>query len=425
MPRAKLKLTEARINRLPASSRTVFCGELKGFGVRVREADGTRTFTFVVQRDIPRFPGSKERKTKKVTYPHKGKHELARAREWAKDIIRAMERGEDPTELRTSCTLRAALEKHLKGMQNRGASPASLRSLRYNVEHYAGALLDRDLASIERRELEQLHDAISERGKYVANTTLRQVQTLFNTARKKMGFDHLDKEVTAAVDYHKQERRRDPVPDLASWWDAVEGIRNTVRRDLWWFVLFTGLRRDDAKTVRWEHVDFDNGTIHRPKPKGGTDRAFTVPVSKFVLDLLRNRQAENSKLVGADDGWVFPAVVRRNGRVVVTHVVEVKEQVYYRDADGKQRKRAHPVMRSAHRLRDTFASVARDAGVDWLALKVLMNHALPSGDVTAGYVLPGLHGLRTAAEKVASLLLKRAGRAGYAATSAGARSSVG
>lgn len=404
-----LRLTEPRINRLPASSSIVFDSEDRGFGVRVRELAGKRTLTFVVQRDLL-GPGGVHR-TKNVTYPHKGKHELARSRDWAKDIIRAMERGEDPTAQRCACMLRAALENHLKGMTNRGASPASLRSLCYNIEHYAAELLDRDLSSIERHELEELLDAISEKGKYVANTTLRQMQTLFNTARKKMGFDHMDKEVTAAVEYHKQEQRRDPVPDLAAWWSAVEGIRNTVRRDLWWLVLFTGLRSDDTKTMRWEHVDFDNGTIHRPKSKGCTDWAFTVPVSKFVLDPLRNRQRKNARRVGDDGGWVFPAVVRRNGRVVVRHVVKV--QVYFGDKEGRQRKRAHPVMRSAHQLRDTFANVAREAGVDWLALNVLMNHALPSGDVSSGYVLPGLHGLRTAAEKVAASLLRRAGRTGY------------
>lgn len=187
-------------------------------------------------------------------------------------------------------------------MTNRGESPCSIESLRYRVEHYAAPLLDRDLASIERRELEELHDAISAKGNYVANNTVRHVQMLFNTARKKLGFDHLDKEVTAAVDFHKQERRREPVQDLAAWWKAVHDIDNPVRRDLWLFILFTGLRRDDAKTLRWTNretgkpeVDFEAGTIHRAKPKGGTDRAFTVPVSGFVMDLLRRRKAENAR----------------------------------------------------------------------------------------------------------------------------------
>lgn len=409
MARSKLKLTEARINRLPPSSSTVFCGELKGFGVRVREVDGKRTYTFVVQRDLVGPDGV--RRTKTVTYPHKGKDELANAREWAKDIVRAMERGEDPTVQRTSCTLRAALDKHVKGMTNRGASPRSIKSLRYRIEHYAVDLLDRDLATIKRPELEALHDAISAKGKYVANNTLRHVQMLFNTARKKLGFDHLDKEVTAAVDFHKQERRREPVQDLAAWWTAVQDIDNPVRRDLWLFILFTGLRRDDAKMVRWEHINFDAGTIHRPQPKGGKDRAFTVPLPRFLLDLLWRRKLENG---GADAGWCFPTTACRDGQLVVTHVVEVKQQEYYKDAEGKRRKRAHSVMKSPHRLRDTFASAAKDAGLDWFTLKVLMNHRLPSGDVTAGYVLPGLDGLRAATEKVAALLLERAGQPGYA-----------
>lgn len=263
----------------------------------------------------------------------------------------------------------------------------------------------------ERRELEELHDAISAKGEYVANNTLRHVQMLFNTAGKKLGFDHLDKEVMAAVDFHKQERRREPVQDLAAWWAAVHGIDNAVRRDLWLLILFTGLRRDDAKTVRWEHVDFDAGTIHRPQPKGGKDRAFTVPLPGIVLDLLRRRQAEN----GADDGWVFRAVVHRDGQLVLSHVVGVKHQDYYRDSEGKRRKRAHPVIKSAHRLRDTFASAAKDAETDWFALKLLMNYRLPSSDVTAGYVRPtDLDELRAAAEKVTARLLERAGQPGYA-----------
>lgn len=33
----------------------------------------------------------------------------------------------------------------------------------------------------------------------------------------------------------------------------------------------------DAATIRWEHVDFEARTPHRPNPKGDRDRAFTIP----------------------------------------------------------------------------------------------------------------------------------------------------
>ncbi len=99
-----------------------------------------------------------------------------------------------------------------------------------------------------------------------------------------------------------------------------------------------------------------------------------------------------------DGGWVFPS---RNMRGGVTHVQQVKEQRYV----GDQKLTTFP---SPHRLRDTFASAAHEAGVDPLSLKALMNHVLPaSGDVTQGYIRSSVEHLRTQAEKVAAFLLER------------------
>jgi integrase len=176
----------------------------------------------------------------------------------------------------------------------------------------------------------------------------------------------------------------------------VDAIANPIRRDLQLFVLLTGLRSADARTVRWEHVDFERGTVHRPKPKGGEDRAFTVPVSRAVLEILRRRRDENCLLYPDDHGWVFPSK-DMEGRV--SHVAQAKEQRY-----EMGRKVEH--LPSPHRLRDTFASAAHEARVHPLDLKVLMNHTLPAGDdVTEGYIRPSIEHLRGAVEQVAAFLL--------------------
>lgn len=80
----------------------------------------------------------------------------------------------------------------------------------------------------------------------------------------------------------------------------MDAIQNPIRHDLQLFILLTGLRSTDAKTVRWEHIDFEAGTLHRPKPKGGEQRAFTVPVSQAVLDILRRRRDENAIIFPQD-----------------------------------------------------------------------------------------------------------------------------
>lgn len=197
-------------------------------------------------------------------------------------------------------------------------------------------------------------------------------------------------------------RRRSPIAwaELSSWWATVESLKNPVRRDVQRLLLLTGLRSTDGKTIRWEHIDFEAGTLHRPKPKGGEDRAFTIPLCSYVLDMLKRRKEENEQRFPGSP-WVFPVHRRKQ---LVSHIIEVDEQ---REVDGKRLRGFIP---SPHRLRDTFLSAAHDCNVSPLDQKALANHALPSSDITEGYIRPGLEHLREVAEKIAAFLLGKAGQ---------------
>ena len=174
----------------------------------------------------------------------------------------------------------------------------------------------------------------------------------------------------------------------------MQALRNPVRRDLQLLLLFTGLRSLDARSIRREHVDLAAGTLHRPKPKGGEDRAFTIPVSRSVLEVLRRRFREN----GEDAGWVFPT---RDLAGRVTHVFDPKQKHM---VDGRK----VLFLPTPHRLRDTFATAAHEARVHPLDLKVLMNHALPAADdVTLGYIRPSIEHLRVSVERIAAFLEER------------------
>jgi integrase len=152
------------------------------------------------------------------------------------------------------------------------------------------------------------------------------------------------------------------------------------RADLFLFLLFTGLRSTDAATVRWDDIRFDKRTLHRPCPKGGEDKAFDVPLSDFLVELLQRRKQENPIAYGKRCSWVFPTL-DRHGRV--SHVSELKEA-------------GQP---SPHRLRDTFATAAHEAGVSLFDTKILMNHALPVGDITEGYMRPTMEHLAAQQER--------------------------
>jgi integrase len=290
-------------------------------------------------------------------------------------------------------TLAEAIELHLRAMRAKGCAPRSLETLREETARHLGDWLERPLASLRRHEVATRHEELGERsGPYLANRVMQQLRAVYNTAVRR--FEALDPtNPVVAVTFHRMRRRREPIPwsELPAWRARVDALSNPVRRELQLFLLFTGLRSLDARTVRWEHVDLERGTLHRPRPKGGEDRAFTVPLSSPALAALHRRRADRSD----DAGWVFPTRDRA-GRL--THVREPKEQ---RVVAG--RKVRH--LPSPHRLRDTFASAAHEGGVHPLDLKVLLNHALPgTGDVTEGYIRPSEEHLRGSAEAIGAFL---------------------
>src|SRR5262249_12679649 len=137
------------------------------------------------------------------------------------------------------------------------------------------------------------------------------------------------------------------------------------------------------------HIDFNAGTIHRPKPKGGVDRAFTVPLSTIALSILKHRQKRNGRDFPKASPFAFPAWSNSG------HISEPKEQ----RVRGGQKVKELP---SPHRLRDTFATIAHEVGIDPITLKCLLNHSLPGGDVTAGYIRPSLETMRTAVQRIAN-----------------------
>src|SRR5262249_51241131 len=113
---------------------------------------------------------------------------------------------------------------------------------------------------------------------------------------------------TENVDWHEDRRRQTSltVEDLGDWYVKVVKLSNDVKRDYWLAVLFTGGRRTQMAESQWKHIDLEAGTWHFPRPKGGTERAYTIPLSRFVTELLKTRKEANAAL-RADSPWVFPS----------------------------------------------------------------------------------------------------------------------
>ena len=367
-------LTKSFVERAPADA-VHWDESLKGFGLRVT---GHGTKTWVVQKSgrgmktIGRYPAVTVTEAREAA-------RLIMLRASLPELMPARERWDQ-------ITLREALQRHEAAMIKKERSPKSIWGMWDEANRYLSDWLDRPLAGITKLECCERHEKITKKGPYSANRTMRIVRAAYNRARKTHNLP--PENPVIGVEWNKEHRRQEPIPadKLADWAKQVTALRNPVRRDYQLIVLLTGLRRTDAATLRWEHVDLERATLHRPRPKGGVDRAFTIPLPTQAVEILRRRR----KVTHGD--WVFPAHSRK-GR---SHIKEPKE-------DG---------LPSMHRLRDTWATAAAECGVDALATKILLNHSL-GRDITEGYQKPGPEATRTQAQKVADWLWNKAALAGW------------
>lgn len=378
----------------PVRQKLYFDSEMRGFGVLVTRNDraGDPTRTFFIQRDV-------NGRTRRVKLGRHGDLNTEQARKRAVEIVSQMLRGIDPNAEKRRAkargvTLKEAADDYREKPAKRTRGEKSELTLG-NHDYFLATLSDwqlRPLAEIGRQDVLARHKKLTAaNGPVAANNVLRWFRAVYNAAM--IVHENLPPNpcIVLSDRWNKEVRKRAPVAwdrlgEWSLWIDGELRTRNPVRADLFLFILFTGLRSTDAATVKWNDVNFKDEKLHRPSPKGGSDRAFDVPLSDPIIEILERRKTENPILYGKSCPWVFPAF-DRHGKV--SHVSELKEG-------------AQP---SPHRLRDTFATAAHEAGIASLDIKILMNHVLPQGDVTEGYMRPTLNHLREQQQRISHFLL--------------------
>lgn len=389
---AILKITKVGVERLPfvtapKKQAVYFDTELKGFGLLI----GQTTKAYIAQKDI----GGK---TCRINIGRHGNWTTDEARKAARQLLAAMDMGQNPRKEKKAeeekyVTLEQAYAVHVEALRRKEASEGTVESYELCLRTYLKDWKNRPLHEITRSEARELHTELGDKhGIYAANRAMKCFRAIYNTALKE--HEYLGTCPTIAVHWFKEHRRQEPIPveKLPQWWQTVNNMRNPTRRDYQLFVLFTGLRRRDTATIRWADINMKNASLHRPKPKGGASRAFTIPLPDICMDVLQRRQAQNKILFGDNCPWVFPTY-SRDGEIVP--IQEPKEQ--RRD------------MPSPHRLRDTYTTAANSAGLSPYDIDVLTNHRPPVGSVTAGYIRQDFEHLRAQQQRVADYLKAKIG----------------
>lgn len=436
----------------------VFDTKLTGFGVVV----GSRSTTFIVNRRI----GKKlHRETLGAWSGRGGDMDARAARKEALVRLGKLENkdatpGTAKRASKTGPTLSEACALYVERLRREGKRPTSISTVEREIgdpeRSYLQEWLARPLRSITGKECRARHEQITaDNGPHVANRVLRELRVIWNHITKEAAAGTIDGiangtvfpgNPTIAVVWNKEngatdyvERRREPVPwsRLHLWSGRVDEIENPVRRDYNRVVLLTGLRRNDAASLRWEHVNLDAEsresrvwntskkawesielaphTALRPSPKGGAKRSFSVPLSTELVDILNKRKTQNASVFKDDNGWVFPTRALKGGsdkktKCYLCHDLGMPEHEKGSVTHIAEPKEDDEVLVAPHRLRDTYTSALAeiaDPPLSPYVIDVLTNHRPPRGSVTAGYIDLSIEHLAGCQERVTQFLLAK------------------
>jgi integrase len=250
----------------------------------------------------------------------------------------------------------------------------ALEGAKWFFNAYLASLQARELASIARAELRDLHTSIGEKnGTTAANRAIQLLKRVINwgidTERYEGG------NVATKLDMFPEYSRERVAQktELSRIFAELEPEREPSRdlRDFVWLALTTGARKSDVLSMKWSDLALaDNRWTIPATTKSG--KPYEVALSPRAIEILEDR-AHRQK--NDESEWVFPS------RGVTGHVVDLK------GAWKKLLERADVKNLRQHDLRRTLASFQLKSGATMPVIGKSLGHAVGSS-ATAIYARP-------------------------------------
>jgi integrase len=393
----KVKITKTAVDRfaIPKHGQAFLRDTLiQGFALRVTASGGK---SFIVEKRI-------KRKVRRITLGRFGELTAEQARRQAQKVLGEIAQGIDPIaekrkQKQLAITLKEAFQEFKEAKKI--LKPHTL----YDYERlFNVALLDwhkKPLTGISRSMIAKRHRELGEtRGHAYANGAMRFLRSLFNFAKvtyddgngRSIIYDNPVLILTDTRSWFRQVRRQTVIKahELPAWFDAVLSLKSPenpdsthIIADYLLFLLFSGLRRQEAAQLLWKNVDLKDQTLKIPDPKN--HEPLNLPLSSFLLKILSER-----KKLGVNE-YVFPG---KDGK---GYLIEPKRGIQ----KVIEQSRVHFII---HDLRRTFITTAESLNISLYAIKKLVNHKM-NNDVTEGYIVPDIERLREPMQKIADRLL--------------------
>lgn len=394
-----LKITKSVVDHLPSpTSGQTFVRdiELKGFAVRLTSSGAK---SFILEKRI-------DGKVKRLTIGRYPELTVEQARKEAQKLLGKIATGTNPIAEKKRKALEGtpllqAFQDFLNARKT--LKPRTLYDYKRLMEVAFPDWQKKPITAITKEMVTKRHAKLGkERGEAYANLSMRFLRALLNfaIAQYEDGDGHaLVKEnpvirLTQTRAWYRVDRRQTVIKpnQLAPWYQGVMQLKEeaispqaATIADYLLFVLFTGLRREEAASLEWSDIDMENRTITIRDTKN--HEPLTLPITNFVHSILEKRKSTASA-----PHYVF------QGHGTSGHLIEPRKQMSkVIEASG--------VSFTIHDLRRTYITIAESLDISAYALKRLVNHKM-SNDVTAGYIISDVERLRAPMQKITDHLLK-------------------
>lgn len=329
---------------------------------------------------------------------------IEQARKRCSDLAADADKGINPVEQKRNSrqkglSLGQAFEQYIDYATSRAKKPIRQstvdgyrRSMTLHLPHWKST----PCKQIQFEDVDTWYAKTAKQSPTAANSALRigravfSYQVALSTRQQSDAFTHNPFTGHALIE-EKSRTECIEYGDLADWFGALERLQSETTRDYLTLLLFTGLRRREASTLKWSDIDLRKKTLTAKDTKNGSDH--TLPLPTIVLELLVRRK------IDATTQWVFSGSGKHG------HIAEPKKAISrIADLSG--------VKCSPHGLRRTFSNIAAfKARVPESVRKILMNHAADRRDVTAThYTTLPLEELRPFIQSICNEILVGANR---------------
>jgi integrase len=391
MPRLTAKFIETEVQCPEVGQLIIRDDELKGFGLRVTKG----SMSFIAECRV-------DGQVRRVTLGKYGPMMPEQARREALYFLSG-EIAQSPQPQPPKSPIVTLDEVLIKFLSIRKLRPNTIRNYTAIVKRCLGDWLSQPVTEITRDMVQTRHRELTKvtkfgtPGEVQANMAMRILRSLLNFAAS--NYETPDGQPIISINpvsrlsqnrsWHAESRRRVVIADSqqGAWYRAVLSLRQKTVRDYFLLLSLTGLRRNEAATLRWTDVDLESKTITIRAELAKNKKEHVLPLTDFLVMLLTQRMRWRR-----ESEYAFPSRIKRDSPIVdhdyAVALVAAKSGCSFR----------------LHDLRRGFISQAARLAVPHHVIKKLVNH-VASRDVTDGYVIIQPEHLREPMELINNRML--------------------